>query len=175
MTPEFSRPADAETVSDQARRVEVEADEAERRRLAGRFRLQSIGFLKAEITLQRRAGVLHAEGRVVADVVQSCVVTNDPMPARVDAPFAVRFAEDAFAPAAEDEFELSADECDTLPIVDGRIDLGELAAETLALALDPYPRSARADEVLREAGLAGEVGAGPFAGLQALKDQLEEG
>ena len=32
------------------------------------------------------------------------------------------------------------DESDTDPIVDGKIDLGALAAEFFALGLDPYPR-----------------------------------
>lgn len=172
MTPEFSRPIDAATVSDSARRIDVSADEAERRRLAGRFRLLGLDSLEAAIDLQRRAGVVHAEGRVTARAVQACVVTGEPMPAAIDAPVSVRFVEEVAAGAPDEEVELSAVDCDTLPIEDGRIDVGELAAETLALALDPYPRSSGADAALREAGMSGEAGVGPFAALQALKDKF---
>ena len=175
MTPEFSRMIDAETISESPRQVEIGADETERRRLAGRFRLQAIDRLSASIRLARRAGVIHAEGRVEADVAQSCVVTGEPLPAHVDAPFSVRFLPDAYAAADEEEVELSSDDCDTLPLEGGKIDLGELAAETLALALDPYPRSPGADAAIKEAGVGGAADTGPFAALKSLKDRLEKG
>ena len=174
MTPEFSRPVDADTISESPRAVQIEADEAERRRLAGRFGLKAIERLSADVRLARRAGVVHAEGRVDADVVQSCVVTDEPLPAHVEAPFHVRFVPDAYSASPEEEMELSAEDCDTLPLEAGRIDLGELAAETLALALDPFPRSAAADAALEEAGLTGEADAGPFAALRALKEQMQK-
>ena len=175
MTPEFSRPVDSETIAETPRRIEIGADETERRRLAGRFRLKAIDRLSAAITLSRRAGIVHAEGEVHAAVVQSCVVTDEPLPAEIVAPFAVRFVPEAYAGAGEEELELSAEDCDTLPIEGGRIDLGELAAETLALALDPYPRSPDADDALKEAGVVESDDAGPFAGLKALKEKLEKG
>jgi uncharacterized metal-binding protein YceD (DUF177 family) len=53
------------------------------------------------------------------------------------------------------------------------IDLGGAIADTLALALDPYPRSAGADEALREAGVISEAEASPFAVLARLKGKDE--
>ena len=50
------------------------------------------------------------------------------------------------------------------------IDIGEAVAETMALAMTPYPRSAEADAYLREAGVLTEEQASPFAVLQSLKD-----
>jgi len=175
MTPEFSHLVDAGTISETPKRIEIGADETERRCLAGRFRLQALDRLSASVTLTRRAGIIHAEGVVDAALVQSCVVTSEAMPAKLNAPFAVRFVPDAYAGATEEEVELSAQDCDTLPIENGQIDLGELAAETLALALDPFPRSEMADAALEELGVAGKAEAGPFAGLKALKDQLDKG
>jgi uncharacterized metal-binding protein YceD (DUF177 family) len=174
VTPEFSRTVDADTVSESPRQVQIEADETERHRLEGRFALKAIDRLSADIRLGRRAGIIHAEGRVDADVVQSCVVTDEPLPAHVDAPFHVLFVDDAGARSADDEVELSAEDCDTLPIEGGRIDLGELVAETLALALDPFPRSGGADAALEEAGVTGEEEKGPFAALRALKEQMQK-
>jgi hypothetical protein len=54
-----------------------------------------------------------------------------------------------------------------------------VVAQSLALALDPYPRSARAEEALRQAGVKDEEEAAagdssPFAALAALKDKLAE-
>ncbi|HEV2569607.1 DUF177 domain-containing protein [Sphingomonas sp.] len=172
MTPEFSRTFAADTIDEAPREVEIGADADERRKLAGRFRLQQIDRLSARVKLARRAGVIHADGQVDAAVVQSCVVTGEPMPAEVRAPFSVRFVPNAYTRPSEEEVELSAEDCDTLPIEGNQIDLGEVAAETLALALDPFPRSDRADEALREAGLGEAAEAGPFAALQALKDKL---
>lgn len=175
MTPEFSRPVDVGTISDAPRLLEIDADAEERRRLAGRFRLKSVDRLAATITLSRRAGIIHAEGSIRAAVVQSCVVTDEPLPAEIDAPFAVRFVPDAYAAAPDDELELSEEDCDTLPIEGHHIDLGELAAETLALALDPFPRSAGADAAMKDGGATDDAETGPFAGLKALKDRLEKG
>ncbi|MFD1610380.1 YceD family protein [Sphingomonas tabacisoli] len=173
MTPEFSRPLDADTVSESPRTLEIGADEAERRKLAGRFRLVALDRLAATVTLARRAGIIHADGRVMADLVQSCVVTGEPLPAHIDAPFSVRYVPETPGPAGEEEVELSEEDCDTLPLENGRIDLGELAAETLALALDPYPRAPDADLTLDESDT--ETDTGPFAALKALKDRMEKG
>ena len=172
MTPEFSREIEVETVSEAMRSFEIGADETERRRLAGRFRLETIDRLKAAVTLQRRAGIIHAEGEIDAAVVQACVVTGEPIPAKLRAPFHVRYVADPFAKSGDEEVELMAEDCDTLPIEDGKIDIGELAAETLVLALDPYPRSTQADAAMqeREGERPDEISA--FAALQGLKDKL---
>lgn len=175
MTPEFSRTVDAETISETPRKIAIEADADERRRLAGRFRLRAIDRLTADITLVRRAGIIHAEGLLDASVIQACVVTDESLPAELRVPFAVRYVPDAYAGAPDEELELSEDDCDTLPLEGHQIDLGELAAETLALALDPFPRSPGADEALRASQAGNEEEAGPFAGLKALKDRFEKG
>jgi uncharacterized metal-binding protein YceD (DUF177 family) len=71
--------------------------------------------------------------------------------------------------APDEEIELSEDDCDVV-FHDGReIDLGLALADELALTLDPYPRSAGAEDALKEAGVLSEEQAGPFAALAALK------
>ena len=173
MTPEFSHIIAADTIGEAARELEIGADAEERRKLAGRFRLQGIGRLQARVKLSRRAGIVHAEGEIDSSVVQSCVVSGEAMPADVCAPFSVRYVPDAFGRSDQDEVELSSEDCDTLQLENNQIDLGELAAETLALALDPFPRSDKADEALKEAGIGDAAEAGPFAALHALKDRLD--
>jgi hypothetical protein len=57
------------------------------------------------------------------------------------------------------------------PIVCGRIDLGAVAYETLATALDPYPKreGVSFDWSQGEPNQAQEAQSGPFAALAALK------
>jgi uncharacterized metal-binding protein YceD (DUF177 family) len=103
-------------------------------------------------------------------VVQACVVTDEPVPGAIEEDVALRFVpEDA---AGDDEIELSEDALDTVFYAGGAIDLGEAAAETLALALDPYPRAPGAATALREAGVLSEEEAGPFGALAGLKGML---
>jgi hypothetical protein len=51
--------------------------------------------------------------------------------------------------------ELGEAELDVMFYDGATIDLGEAVAQTLALHLDPYPRSPDADDALKEAGSGG--------------------
>lgn len=169
MTPEFSRPERVDTIGEVPRTIRITADADERRRLAARFALLAVERLAAEFTLARDPAGVVAEGRVEAAVIQACAVTGDPVEATVDEPVSLRFVEPA---VAGEEVELEGAAIDTVEIEDGTIDLGEAAAETVALALDPYPRSPAAAAALRAAGVLSEEDAGAFAGLAALRDKL---
>jgi uncharacterized metal-binding protein YceD (DUF177 family) len=166
---EFSRPLKVEEIGNSTQRRTIEAKEAERQRLAERFGLLALDRLSAEIELRRQAGnVIHAEGRLVADVIQSCVVTLEPVPAHIEADFACSFepgpADDAdIDPLAGEEIEF---------IEDGQIDLGETVAQQLAVALDPYPRAPGAqwpEGGTGEGPAAPIVPRNPFAKLEKLK------
>ena len=170
MTPEFSRPIRVDTIGDGERTVEVEANEDERRRLAGRFGLLAIGRLAATFAVRREAGGMLATGTVEAAVTQACSATGEPIEATVNEAVALRFVEDIAGDG--DEIELSGDALDTLPIEGGAIDLGEAAAETMALALDPFPRAPGAEEALRRAGVMREEEVGAFGALAGLKAKL---
>jgi uncharacterized metal-binding protein YceD (DUF177 family) len=170
MTVEFSRPVALDTIGEGAREIIVEADEPERAALARRFDLVEIGKLSAKAVLTRDGDVVSAIGELRARVVQACVATATPLPVEVKEAFSLRFI--PMLAAAEEEVELDADACDTVEYDGGAIDLGEAVAETMALSLDPFPRSPDADEILKEAGVLGEGDFGPFAALKALKDKM---
>lgn len=168
--PEFSRPERVETIGQLPRAVTITANETERIALARRFGLIAIARLEARFTVARdQAGVV-ATGQVLAAVTQACSASGVPLPASVDEAVTLRFVEEA---DSAEEMELSAEALDMLPIENGAIDLGEAAAETMALALDPFPRAADADAALARAGVIGEEAAGPFGGLADLKRKLE--
>jgi uncharacterized metal-binding protein YceD (DUF177 family) len=167
MTPEFSRPKRLDTIGAGESRVSVEADADERAALARRFGLIAIDKLVADLTIRRDAAGIIARGHLSGAVVQPCSVTGDPVPAKVEEDFAIRFVPEGGE--AADEVELNEEDCDTVFYTGGAIDLGEAAAETLALALDPFPRSPGAQDALRDAGVLSEEDAGPFAALAKLK------
>ena len=112
---------------------------------------------------------MKASGRLKASLSQACVATGEPVAEHVDEAFALSFVP---APTADQELELDAEQLDTIFHDGASIDLGTAIADTLALAVDPYPRSAKADAALREAGVLSEQEAGPFAALAALKGKL---
>jgi uncharacterized metal-binding protein YceD (DUF177 family) len=165
VTPEFSRIERLDTIGED-RHVSIAADAPERAALAKRFGLVSVERLEAELDIRREAAGIAVRGRVTADVVQACSITGDPLPVRVDEPVALRFVEPS--QGGEDEIELGSDALDTVDIEGGGIDLGEAAAETMVLALDPFPRGPGAAAALKEAGIVSEEEAGPFGALKGL-------
>jgi uncharacterized metal-binding protein YceD (DUF177 family) len=169
--PEFSRLERADTIGEGERSVRIEADDAERAALARRFDLKSVDTLEAEFRLRRDAAGIVAHGHVRGAVVQACVVTDDPIPVAIDEPVALRFVTDDSA--EEGEVELDEDALDTMVYDGASVDLGEAAAETLALALDPYPRGPNAAAALRAAGVISEEEAKPLGAFAGLKDKLE--
>jgi uncharacterized metal-binding protein YceD (DUF177 family) len=174
--PEFSRPYRLDGIGGEPRAVRIEATDAERAALAARFGLVSIEALAADATIRREGARVWAEGRLQGRAVQSCVATGDPIPARVDEPFALRF--DPEGETSEDEVELEESDLDLLSYDGGSIDLGEAVAQGFSLALDPFPRVADAEDRLRAAGVQSEdeaeearIETSPFAALKALKGE----
>lgn len=169
---EFERPQRLDAIGAGESQVAVTADPAERAALAARFGLIALDRLETSFTLHRDATGIIARGHLVADVVQACSVTGDPLPATVGDDFAIRFLPEP--DDAADELELDADDCDTVFYTGSAIDLGEAAAETLLLSLDPFPRGPGAAAALKAAGVISEEEAGPFGGLAALRDKLKD-
>jgi uncharacterized metal-binding protein YceD (DUF177 family) len=174
---EFSRPFRLDSLGDEPRAVEIEASPAEREALAGRFELVAVEALSAAATLLRRGETVEAAGTLRARVTQSCVATAEPVEAAVEEPFRVEFRPLPADGRPEEEVELGEGELDVVFYEEASVDVGEAVAQTLLLALDPYPRSPAAEAALREAGVKSEEEAraesSPFAALAALKGKLE--
>ncbi|RHW17741.1 DUF177 domain-containing protein [Sphingomonas gilva] len=172
--PEFSRPRRLDTLGGQPVALAIEADEAERAALAERFGLLSVEALSADLTLVRDGEIVTVTGRVAARVDQACIATGDPVPASINEPLLIRFLPDSLlAASGVEEIELAAPDCEVIGYAGGAIDLGEAVAETMALALDPFPRSADAERTLKDAGVLSEDEARPASPFAALKDRLE--
>jgi uncharacterized metal-binding protein YceD (DUF177 family) len=156
-------------------RLDITADETECSAVADRLGLLGLDRLEAHAVLSRDGDKVRATGRLKASLEQACVATGDPVPARIDECFDLSFVPEPGSAAEIEEVELDPADLDTIFYDGAAIDLGGAIADSLALALDPYPRSAAADEVLKEAGVISEEEAGPFAALAALKTKLGGG
>jgi len=152
--------------------IDLSADEAQCAEIARRLGLTSLERLQAHANLSRDGERVHVEGRVQASLGQACVVTGEPVASYIDEPFAVDFLPEPGVSRPDEEIELGAEDCDIMFHDGARIDLGAAVVDSLALALDPYPRSAGADAALKEAGVVSEEEAGPFGALAALRDKM---
>jgi uncharacterized metal-binding protein YceD (DUF177 family) len=153
-------------------RLDIVADGEERAAVADRLGLLSLDRFEAHAMLSRDGQTIRAAGRLKASLEQACVATGDPVPAHLDEAFELRFVPEPKGGKADDEIELGQSDLDTIFHDGSAIDLGGAVTDTLALTLDPYPRSAGADAALKEAGVLTEDEASPFAALAALKEKL---
>lgn len=162
----FSRLVTVDPMPDEGIEVAIEADAAERAALTALNGLVDIGKLGAVFHVMRRPhGRVNVKGQVSATITQTCVVSLEPFESAVAEGVDVDFMRPEDIEKAENErakreramprdqarFE-EDDEDPPDPIIDGKIDLGALAAEFLALALDPYPKKpgVRFEELLTE-------------------------
>lgn len=167
-TPEFARPVQIDHVGPAWQSHALEADAAERAALAQRFGLLDLPALTAEVKLRRvRAGrYIEAALHLTAEVVQSCVVTLEPVAARVEDSGRELYGPTGGGPETPEEVLVDPDSPE--PLEGPSLDLGEIVAQHLALALEPYPRSPGAAGP-GEAAAEAAARPSPFAGLAALK------
>lgn len=172
--PEFSHRVPVEKLSTRAQELVLEAGAEARAALAIRFDLIAIDRLAATLEMEKRGRGAFVSGQLDAEVVQRCAVSGEPVPARLSAPLALHF--EPLDPV-EGDIELEPGALDTLPVEDGLIDVGEAVAQSLLLALDPYPRADEAtlarvrahllsEEEAEARAAAAKADANPFAKLK---------
>lgn len=174
----FSRPKSVAALPAKGTEVTVEANEAERIALARDLDILSVDALSAtfRLTPWRKTGV-RLVGTVEARVHQACTVTLEPVEETV-----AEEVELTFLPAGElgpvgDEIEIDPDAEDPPEALEGNtVDLGVVAAEYLALGLNPYPRAPGvAFSPLIEDDGATDEKPNPFAALERLKRDGDTG
>ena len=127
--------------------LEITADAHERAALAERFDLVAVDSLTATVTLKRDEAdqMVQLRGNLSAEVVQSCVITLEPVPGHVDGVVEVIYSADENGGWAVRDMAPDADiapgEDDLPELLEGdEIDIGEVVAEHFGLNLNPYPR-----------------------------------
>lgn len=142
---EFSRALPPERLGRNAIVEEITATAPERAALVRRFGL--LGLDRFAATLRIGAadgdGLIRVEGHLSADATQACVVTLEPTASRVEEDFSLLFSQKADPDVVEaGEVVVEPEgEGPPEPLGGAGIDLGEIAAQQLALALDSYPRA----------------------------------
>jgi uncharacterized metal-binding protein YceD (DUF177 family) len=150
--PPFSYPVKVGHISANPVTVTIEANERELKALAELWQVVGVTSLKAEVYMSRwKKDGVRVKGRVAAEIVQSCVVTLEPVESRIDEQFEQIFVPEGsklarIATADAAEMVLDPDGPD-LPetFLGDAIDVGEAVTEFAALAIDPYPRKAEVD------------------------------
>ena len=144
----FSRPVKVDALPRDGLAQIVEATPSERAAVADVQGLVDVAKLTATFLVKRAGEGVRVTGAVHAELTQTCVVTLEPFPVTLDEPVDVRFARPTGEPSGRrSEAETLARDAEDPPdpIVDGKVDLGMVAVEFLALALDPYPRKPGAE------------------------------
>ena len=157
--------------------VEIVATEPERAALASAYDLVAVKALAATATVTPGAkGAVAVDGRVVADIVQTCVVGLVPVDEHIDEPFCVHFVREAPPlPKPGTEIVIDPDAPDPPEVLTGpTVDVGALAEETFALAIDPYPRAPGAAIPAELAMDPDDRPDSPFAVLAALARDPEK-
>ena len=157
--------------------VRFEATEAECAAVARTLEIPAVEGLTADVEVKAwRNGGVKIKGKLLADVVQTDVVTLDPLHQKVaeevDLVFVPENSRLARLPQPQDgELHLDPEGDDIPETFSGdRIDLGAVLTEILALGLDPYPRGQGASFDEFDTDPEPDVGrVSPFATLAKLK------
>jgi hypothetical protein len=145
--------------------IEIEANARERADIARRFDLLGVEALAGIYHVDPIARGVRVTGEVVARIRQTCVVSLDAFESALREPVLLTFGTDADAGRiGAGQVEISPEEEDPPePLLDGKIDLGAVTLEYLALGLDPYPRKPGAK--FEHENSEAERPASPFAAL----------
>ncbi len=151
---EWSHFIDAATIDEVGKRFDLSPEGESVSALCNRLNLYGIPSLTANLSLKRNgvSKFIHVSGRFTVNVTQKCVVTTDPVEEHLKEEFEAWFSEPnqavSFAKARRERMSLKEqndqpmleEHEDPEPIIDGKIDLGELIVQHISLALNPYPR-----------------------------------
>ncbi len=165
-------------IPDQGLHVRRNADKTQIEALTAKLGLLEIEVLQADYRIRPgRAGSFVMTGELTARVQQECSVSLEPVTSLINEPLKVEFRPPSHMPAQENVEHEAIAVPDIEPIEQQLLDVGRIIAETLAAALDPYPRAPDAkfdwhDET--EPKKDGEAGVdGPFAALSRLRPKSD--
>jgi uncharacterized metal-binding protein YceD (DUF177 family) len=147
---EFPRPISVADLPEEGEAFEVSATPEERRALAERLGLLALDALVARGRLEpmEPGGLIRLSGTLEASATQECVVSLQPVAATLREPLLRCFRLGPPVPQGDDAEVAVELEEEVEPLPGDVVDVGEIAAEELALALDPYPRAPAAEELV---------------------------
>jgi uncharacterized metal-binding protein YceD (DUF177 family) len=170
----WSVPVRLDEVPETGLHMDLEADSGARAAVAATAGVNEVPQLTAafDVTRYGRDG-LRVVGTISARVLQTCVVTLDPVENEIAEQVDLMFVPPSALGAMGSEVTLGAEAIEPPePMVDGVVDLGAIATEFLMLGVDPYPRKTGA---VFEAPQNADAGSHPFAALAALRSGRDRG
>ena len=178
---EIERLVDLERMGPNGTAIEIVASDSERAALAKRFGFLGLPAFSARVTVDHTmGGQVVVEGRLRGRLVQACVLTLEPVPQDLDEAFRIVFRQDLADEHDPESGEavLNSQADAPEPLEGNVLDVGEIVAEQLSLAADPYPRrpGVKLEDVLPKGKSGGrpekpEPRRNPFAKLAVLKDK----
>ncbi len=178
---EIERVIDLDRLGRSGSALEIVASESECAALAKRFGFLSLQGFAARVTVDLQPGdQVVVEGRLRGKIVQACVLSLEPVTQELDDTFRIVFQKDLAEERDPESGEavLNAQADAPEPLAGNMLDVGEIVAEQLSLAAEPYPRRPGvklADVLPKSKGGARRGAPGqqrhPFAGLAALRDK----
>lgn len=182
---EIERIIDLDRMARSGSALDIVASESECAALAKRFGFLGLQGFAARVTVDLRpGGQVVVEGRLRGKIVQACVLTLEPVTQELGDVFRIVFQKDLAEERDPESGEavLNAQADAPEPLTGNMLDVGEIVAEQLALAAEPYPRRAgvKLEDVLPKSKGGTRRGAPgqqrhPFAGLAALRDKPRRG
>lgn len=155
---DFSRPVKIDTIDTKGFQETLTATSEECIALANRFEVLAVRDLTANVEIKQESAktTYHVTGTLNATVVQECVVSGQEIENNIKEDFDAWFTDESkiasFAHARQekdeegDEHEMRDESDDPEKITNGVIDVGEVVAQYLSLAIDPYPHATGIDE-----------------------------
>ena len=169
---EFNRVIDRASLGEAGETFHYVANDAERASIANWLSLIVLDRLEATVeAIPTDDGGVRLHAEFEADVVQSCVITLEPLSTRLQEAFEILYVleipRQISARTGESTVDVALDVEEPELLVGNIIDAGAAIAEHLVLALDPYPRKSGAALETKNEGAEGAEH--PFAALQRLK------
>lgn len=176
-------------LEEKASKVNITPKAKELKDLARRLGVLEVQSLCADFVIKREpnSSMIHVSGSVKGEITQECVVSLEPIHNSVEENFHAWFSDVEkavpFAKAKREqevkmmygEFEILEEFEDPEPLVDGTIDLGELAVQYFSLGINTYPRSEKHKQDDYEnkevASSASPLRKNPFEALKQWKER----
>ena len=146
--PEFSREIALDKITNTPFVYHIQADFKECQALAKRFGVAAINQLEASFTITQGVSgkLFEVDGHIHAKINQECIVSLEEFSTALSFPIRLILRNYGKDDLQTLDYNLNLDEEDVEDLRGKSVfDLGEIAAQYLSLAIDPYPRSPTAE------------------------------
>lgn len=141
MQKDFSYPLQIDELNQGEQSYMLRADKAQLETLKEILQVPAVNYFEADIKLkfQKKRGILDVSGQVRAGLGLISVISLEPFDRDYKTDFALTFDTNAtYEQIRELDEDIEADIPDI--VIGGRIDLGDIAIEQLALVMEDHPR-----------------------------------